>query len=124
VRTHQSHCIAVTDGAPDFVDITEEVSAALARSGIRDGHVTIFSRDRACSLLVQERESGLLVDIEQALRRLGAVAATDRLTLVGSPSIVLPAVGGRLHLGVWQRVLLVEHDEPGARAVTVQIVGE
>ena len=121
MRTHRSDCIAVTTGAPDFVDITDEVAAALARSGIRDGHVTVFARAEACSLLVQERESGLLVDLEQAMERVGAASRT---TLVGSASLVLPAVDGRLRLGVWQRVLLVEHDAAGARSVTVQIVGE
>jgi secondary thiamine-phosphate synthase enzyme len=114
----------MTGGAPDFVDITDDVSAALARSGIRDGHVTIFSPDEACSLLVQERESGLLVDIEETIGRLATGAPEQRTTLVGSPSVVLPAVRGRLRLGMWQRVLLVEHDGAGARSVTVQVVGE
>jgi secondary thiamine-phosphate synthase enzyme len=124
VRTHQAECVTVTARAPDFVDITDEIEAALARSGIRDGHVTVFSPEETCSILVQERESGLLVDIEQAMDRLGAAPGRDRVALVGSPSVVLPAVGGKLRLGVWQRVLLVELGGGRRRAVTVQIVGE
>ncbi len=124
MRTHQAECVMVTAHAPDFVDITEEVEAALGRSGIRDGHVTVFSPETACPLLVQERESGLLVDIEQAMDRLRVLPGADRAARVGSPSVVLPAVDGRLRLGMWQRVLLVELERGRRRSVTVQIVGE
>jgi secondary thiamine-phosphate synthase enzyme len=124
MRTHRSECKKVTTAAPDFVDITDEVQTALAGSGIRDGQVTVFSPQNSCSLLVQERESGLLADIEQAMQRLGAFSDIARSTLVGSPSVVLPAVAGRLRLGMWQRVLLVELGEPRTRAVVVQITGE
>ena len=124
MRTHQDRCVAVTARAPDFVDITSDVEAALGRSGIRDGHVTVFSSEESCALLVQELESGLLADIEQTLDRLGAMRRRARTALLGSASVVLPAVDGRLRLGVWQRVLLVELVEGRPRSVTVQIVGE
>lgn len=123
MRTHRSQCIRATAAAPDFIDITDEIQTALTDSGIRDGQVTVFSPHRTCSLLLQERESGLLTDIEQTLARLDTSGAAHG-TLVGSPSVVLPAVAGRLHLGLWQRVLLVELDEPRERSVVVQITGE
>jgi secondary thiamine-phosphate synthase enzyme len=124
MRTHRSECTAATTTTPDFVDITDEVQTALTDSGIRDGQVTVFSPERSCSLLVQERESGLLADIEQTMQRLGRPAGDTRFSLVGSPSVVLPAVGGRLRLGSWQRVLLVELAEPHPRSVIVQVTGE
>ena len=123
MRNHHSECVLETTGAPDFVDITGEVEDALVQSRIRDGHVTVFSNNDECSIIVQERESGLLLDIEQTLRRVRATAR-DRRTLVGSRSVVLPAASGRLRLGTWQRVLLVELEGPSARSVTVHIVGD
>jgi secondary thiamine-phosphate synthase enzyme len=123
VRTHRSQCIRATAAAPDFIDITDEIQTALTDSGIRDGQITVFSPHRTCSLLLQERESGLLADIEQTLARLQTFC-TAHGALVGSPSVVLPAVAGRLHLGLWQRVLMVELDEPRERSVVVQITGE
>jgi thiamine phosphate synthase YjbQ (UPF0047 family) len=123
MRNHHDECVLVTTAAPDFVDITDEVEAALARSGIREGQVTLFSPHDECSLLVQERESGLLLDIERTLARLGASGAPPR-ALIGSPSVVLPAAMGRLRLGAWQRVMLVELTEPSARSVLVHVVGE
>jgi secondary thiamine-phosphate synthase enzyme len=124
MRTHRSEYKRVTATAPDFVDITDDVAGALSRSGIRDGRVTVFSPHEACSLLLQEYESGLILDIRQTMLRLGAATPTGRRTLVGSPSVVLPAVDGRLRLGLWQRLLLVELAEPRSRSVLVQIVGE
>ncbi|CAN5527467.1 secondary thiamine-phosphate synthase enzyme YjbQ [soil metagenome] len=124
MRNHHSECILVTTTTPDFVDITDEIEGALEHSGIRAGQVTVFSAQQECSILVQERESGLLIDIEQTMQRLGESAARERGTLVGSPSVVLPAANGKLRLGMWQRVLLVELAEPDARSVVVHIVGE
>ena len=122
MKTHRSNCTAATAATPDFVDITDEVQDALEDSGISDGQVTVFSPHRDCPLLVQERESGLLADITQTMHRLRRSA--DASWFVGSPSIVLPAIAGRLGLGMWQRVLLVELDRPRERSVVVQITGE
>jgi secondary thiamine-phosphate synthase enzyme len=123
LRRHRFSCVTRTPSAPGFVDLTRDIEKELDRSGISDGRVTVFSRDEGCSLIVQERESGLLIDIEQTLHRLSAMRKTDPRRLIGSSSVVLPAVRGRLQLGTWQRVLLVETDAPGARAVLIHIVG-
>lgn len=123
LRSHARECATITTSAPDFVDITDEVEEILARSGISDGHVTVFSPHEGCSILVQERESGLFVDIHQTLQRLGTGDVVERRAVVGSPSVVLPAVAGRLRLGMWQRVLLVELGEPRRRSVLVHVVG-
>jgi secondary thiamine-phosphate synthase enzyme len=122
LRGHRSKCVAVTPPPPGFVDLTGDIERELELSGISDGQVTVFSVDRGCALLVQEHESGLLVDIEQTLKRLSG-DTRDLRGLIGSTSIVLPAAGGRLRLGTWQRVLLVETDGPRARTVLVHIVG-
>ena len=123
MRTHQSECTVSTFGVPDFVDITEDVQASLADSGICDGHVTIFSRSPSSPLIANERESGLLKDIKTAMARLDG-SVSDGRPIIGSTSLILPAVAGKLRLGTWQRVLLVELSQAGPRSVIVQIVGE
>jgi len=120
-KTHHTRCTAETTAAPCFVDITPSIETALADSGIRNGQVTVFAPDEGCSLLVNERETGLLTDLQGALGRLKD--AWPR-SIVGSPSLVLPALEGRLGLGVWQRVMLVELEGPGHRPVVVQVLGE
>jgi thiamine phosphate synthase YjbQ (UPF0047 family) len=121
LRTHSARCTAATTGALDLVDITETVEAALVDSGIRNGQVTVFTPGEGCSILVNEHESGLLHDLKAALGRLKDAWPSS---VIGSASIVVPAFEGRLGLGVWQRVLLVELREAAERPVLVQVLGE
>jgi secondary thiamine-phosphate synthase enzyme len=108
----------------DLVDITDEVVTALEASPVRDGHVTVFTDTPGCALVVNERESGLLRDLRSTVERLRAAGEDDARTLLGSSSVVLPATGGRLRLGTWQRLMLAELEGPSDRRVVVQIVGE
>ncbi|MPZ91936.1 MAG: YjbQ family protein [Actinobacteria bacterium] len=124
MRTHQMECAAVTKAAPSFVDLTEDIQEALDESGISNGHVTVFSPDTTCALLVNERESGLLEDIKRTIARLSPNGDDARAGILGATSVVLPAVDGRLRLGMWQRVLLVELREPSQRSIVIQIVGD
>jgi secondary thiamine-phosphate synthase enzyme len=124
MRTFTAERTLRTTGMPEFIDITDEIAEELASSGIQSGMVTVFSLQEACALMVNERESGLLSDIKSTLERLDVLHAKSRKTMIGSTSIVLPAVDGKLRLGTWQRVLLVELEEPAERQVLVQVVGE
>lgn len=127
MRTHHSECPATTGRTLDFVDITADVEEALYSSGIKDGHVTVFAREHCCSLIINEHEHGLWRDLRATLERLEKDRPDELRASLGSASVVLPAVGGHLHLGMWQRLLLVELDgtpNEKHRSVHVQIVGE
>jgi secondary thiamine-phosphate synthase enzyme len=124
MRTHQSDCSTATLGALDFVDITDEVESRLRASGIKEGMVTVFAPEQACVLVVNERESGLMADIRDTLARLESSDNAGQRAMLGSSSVVLPATDGRLLLGVWQRVLLIELEAPQKRKIVVQVVGE
>jgi secondary thiamine-phosphate synthase enzyme len=124
MRIHRSECIATSLAAPDFVDLTERVREVLMDSGIGDGQVTVFAQDPHCVLMLNERETGLLADIKGAMKRLGTTHPDHGRAMIGSTSVVVPAVGGELRLGTWQRVLLVELSEARDRSVVVQIVGD
>jgi secondary thiamine-phosphate synthase enzyme len=124
MRTHRANCKTRTRNVLDFVDITDAVQAELTASGIAEGQVTVFADSDACVLIVNERESGLLEDIRNAMRRLEGTGSANGKTLLGSTSVVLPAVGGKLRLGIWQRLLLVELEQPDTRGVIVQVIGE
>ncbi len=130
-------CHASTSAPPDFVDLTDQIRAAIETCAVVEGRVTVFSPDQTCAILVNERESGLLEDIKSAIARLsngsggkeaepggGDVLRSDSDILIGSSSVVLPIVDGELKLGTWQRVLLVEMGEASERTISVQIVGE
>ncbi|MGH2756756.1 MAG: YjbQ family protein [Actinomycetota bacterium] len=121
LRTHVADCKAETTGAPDFVDITESVQDALESSGIRDGQVTLFCPEENCTILVNEAETGLFADLRRTMGRLDNGWPP---TAIGSRSVVVPAADGRLRLGTWQRLLLVELDGAATRSIVVQILGE
>jgi secondary thiamine-phosphate synthase enzyme len=124
MRTHRANCKTQTKNVLDFVDITDEVQAELDACGINDGQVTVFTDSDSCVLIVNERETGLLEDIRGAIRRFESFGRRGDKSLLGSASVVVPAVAGRLRLGVWQRLLLVELEKPDTRRIIVQVVGE
>ena len=121
--THRAECRARTSQPPDFVDLTDDIQDAVTSSAITHGRVTVFAPDSSCAILINERESGLLQDIKGAIARL-SVRSDNGKAVVGSSSIVVPVVDGRVSLGTWQRVLLVELAAPSERNIAIQIVGE
>ena len=122
LHTHRSECQVGTQTPPGFVDITSDIARALARSGVAAGLVTVTAPS-GCSLIVNEFESGLLADLRRTFLDLGSRGNGTR-PRVGAASVVLPAREGRLLLGRWQRVLLVELEAAAERSVGVQVVGE
>ncbi len=124
MRTRRFDRATRTTKVLDFVDITDEVQTTVAECGISDGHVTVFSESPSCALIVNERESGLIEDLRKTVVSLEPSPPDSNGNLLGSNSVVLPAVAGRLRLGTWQRVLLVELEKPDTRRIVIQIVGE
>jgi secondary thiamine-phosphate synthase enzyme len=122
MQTHRSHCSTHTEATHQLVDITQRVAEVLVESGITAGQVTV-SAERGCAIVVNELETGLAEDIKHAIRRLDP-SRNGLASTVGSSAVVLPAADGKLSLGTWQRVLLLELGTAGNRTVTIQIVGE
>ena len=122
MQTHRRECTVTTPDVLEFVDVTDEVIEAVLESDIAHGHVTI-TVESGCSIIVNEFESGLLSDLKRTMRHLESRSNGSQPS-IGSGSIVLPAYDGRLRLGRWQRLLLVELEGPRRRSVGVQVVGE
>lgn len=122
MATFEARCETRTTAVPDFVDVTDDIADAVARSEIVRGRATVFIADGSCSIVVNERETGLLTDLKRTIARLAPGNGSH--ALVGSSSVVLPIDNGKLKLGTWQRVLLVELGEPADRSINVQVVGE
>lgn len=124
VKTFETRCEARTNTVPDFIDVTDEIAAAVDDSGVSHGRAIVFAPAESCSIMVNERESGLLADLKRTLERLKATNGSGSRAMLGSSSVVLPVEDGKLRLGTWQRVLLVELSEPAPRSVDIQIIGE
>jgi secondary thiamine-phosphate synthase enzyme len=126
-------------------DLMAGLKEAVARSGIRNGFVTVTSQHTTTAIVINEHEARLLEDVKRFLTRLippgdrylhNDIALRDcppdepenahshlAAMLLGS-SEVIPLADGALGLGQYQSVLLVELDGPRRRRVRVQVVGE
>jgi secondary thiamine-phosphate synthase enzyme len=122
-----------TRKARELVDITPQVAGAVERAGIAEGLCTVFVRHATAAVVINENaDPGFRADLVTALDRLFPEgiwehdkvddngAAHLKAALLG-PSEVIPVSGGRLALGTWQGIALVECDGPRERHVIVDI---
>ncbi len=121
--THQATCLATAGNPFGFVDITDQVQTIVQSSNVTEGRVTVLRTEEGATLVLNEKESGLHEDVRTTIQRLSAENGTAPPP-VGSASVVLPVVGGRIHLGTWQRILMLELEQPKDRSLLVQVVGE
>jgi thiamine phosphate synthase YjbQ (UPF0047 family) len=96
------------------MDITNEVSQTLARSGRSDGIAYVHATHGLSLIRVQERETGFFEDLEVVLERVvpSDTQARERLVvaLLGPRAEQVPFADGRLCIGQWQRILLFSLD--------------
>lgn len=128
-----------TKGNSEVLDITGRVESVLKEHAIRNGLATVFVAGSTATITTTEFEPGLRKDIPETLDRLvprvqryhhddtwhdGNGFSHVRAALMG-PSISIPFADGKLLLGTWQQIVLVDHDNrPRDRRVVVQIMGE
>ena len=129
-----------TKGNCDVVNLTEQVNDAVIDSGIKDGAVILFNVGSTAGITTTEFEPGLVnYDIKAAFEKIAPENARYeheetwhddnghshiRATLLG-PSLSVPLVRGRLTLGTWQQIILVDFDTRArTRTVICQIIGE
>ena len=136
---HQKQITVSTRGPGDMHDLTGEVAAAVAESGVRTGLVHVFNVGSTAAVAAIEFEPGLCRDLPEALDRLlppgrhygheqtwhdGNGHSHLQATLLG-PSLTVPVAGGKPVLGTWQQVTHVECDiHPRQRTVVLTVVGE
>jgi secondary thiamine-phosphate synthase enzyme len=126
-----------TPGA-GFTDLTGEIAKFVHDSGAREGAVTLFIRHTSASLTIQENaDPSVLDDLLTALDRAAPEHAgwthdaegPDDMpahvkTMLTATSLQVPVLKGRLALGTWQAIYLIEHRRaPHRREVVLQFVG-
>jgi secondary thiamine-phosphate synthase enzyme len=122
-----------------FVDLTAEVAEFVRDAGAHEGVVNLFIRHTSASLTIQENaDPAVLVDLKTALARLapeqgGWIHDTEGAddmpahikTMLTATSLQVPVMNGKLHLGTWQAIYLVEHRaRPHRREIVLQFIGE
>lgn len=128
-----------TKGFNDIIDITEQVQEILKKHQVKNGNVTIFVSGSTAGVTTIEYESGLLKDLPEAFERIAPMDkryhhdsrwgddngyAHVRASILGA-SLTIPFADGRLLVGTWQQVVLVDFDNrPRSRNIVIQIIGE
>jgi secondary thiamine-phosphate synthase enzyme len=122
-----------TRATQEMVDITSRVAELVTAAGVKDGICVIYVPHATAALVINENaDPNVCTDILTALMRLvpegvwrhdqidNNAAAHIKATILG-PSEAVPVRNGRLTLGTWQSVMLVELDGPRDRTVIVEV---
>jgi secondary thiamine-phosphate synthase enzyme len=126
-----------TPGNGHIVDITDGVLSVVRTSGVERGLATVFATGATVAITTMEYEPGGVHDLQALLDRLIPAAgdyehnrlnhdtnshAHLRAAIIGASETV-PILDGRLALGTWQQLVLIDFDDrPRTRSVTVQVV--
>lgn len=113
-----------TQGNTDVVDITDEVINAVEKSKVKDGIVSLFVKGSTASLTTIEADENLYKDLREVLEEIIPMnrnwrhhqtwgddngGSHLRASLIG-PSLIIPITGGKLTLGTWQKIVLIDFD--------------
>lgn len=128
-----------TRGFNDIKDLTEILNEKLRNSGLRQGQLTVFVQGSTAGVTTIEYEPGLVKDLAELMEKIIPSSRSYhhderwgdangfshlRASLLG-PSLVIPFADGKLRLGVWQQVVLVDFDNrPRNRQIFLQLIGE
>src|SRR5688572_18796772 len=128
----------VTKGQGDVQDLTEIVARAIGGSPLTAGLVTVAVVGSTAGITTIEFEPGAVADLNRVWERLAPRdgeyqhhlqwgddngSSHVRAAMLG-PSISIPFDGGRLCVGTWQQIVLIEFDtRPRRREVVIQLIG-
>lgn len=121
----------------EFINITDDVQAAVSRSGITDGLVLVNPMHITAAVYVNDAESGLIQDFEAMLKRLAPMDGEYRHNLTGEDNayahlwrqllghqVTMAITDGKLDLGPWEQIYYAEFDGQRKKRVLIKIVGE
>jgi len=121
-----------------FINITPQVEAALAESGISEGLCLVNAMHITASVFINDNESGLHRDFERWLERLAPERPYDQYnhngyednadahlkrTVMGR-EVVVAVTDGRLDFGTWEQIFYGEFDGKRNKRVLIKIIGD
>ena len=128
-----------TKGISDVIDITEDVASFIEDCEVKNGTVTVFIPGSTGAITTVEYEPGLVKDIPKFMEKIlpqdeyyhhnetwndGNGFSHMRAALYG-PSLTVPFENGKLLLGTWQQIALLDFDNrQRSRKIVIQVMGE
>ena len=143
MKVHTEKIELLSERQTELMNVTDLVAKTVAKSGVRDGVLHIFTTHTTAALTINENEPGLERDVVTFLKSLvkedgdyyhhhffykdGRMAVNAwahlRSVLLGS-TLSVPVSEGKALLGGRQTVYFVELDGPQARTMVIQVMGE
>lgn len=137
MKSYREELTIQTPTRRQFINITPQVEAALAKSGVRDGLCLVNPMHITASVYINDDESGLLADYEAFLERLVPQHGTYQHNLTGEDNgdahikrqvmgreVVVAITGGKLDFGTWEQIFYAEFDGRRNKRILVKIIGE
>ena len=121
----------------DYLNITDELAAAVSESGIEEGLALVSAMHITASVYINDAENGLIADIDEWLDKLAPPRPDYRHHQTGEDNadahlknlllhhqVLVPITAGRLTLGTWQQIFYAEFDGQRSKRVIIKIIGE
>jgi secondary thiamine-phosphate synthase enzyme len=137
MRSHTEYLTFNTPTRRAYLNITDRVAEAVARSGVREGLCLVSAMHITAGVYVNDDEPGFRADLDALLERLAPEGADYRHHQTGEDNgdahlrnmlvgfqVLLPVTGGALDLGPWQQVFYAEFDGRRRKRVVVKVIGE
>jgi secondary thiamine-phosphate synthase enzyme len=136
VKTFTDYLWFNTKARQEFVRITDQVAAVVAKSGVVDGTALVSAMHITSGVYVNDWEDGLIADFQEWLEKLAPAGLDYRHHRTGEDNaeahlkrtimghqVVLPITAGKLDLGPWEQVFYAEFDGRRRKRVVIKVMG-
>lgn len=137
MRFHTEYLTFNTKKHREYINITSQVEAALAKSGIKEGMILVSAMHITAGVYVNDAEEGLIADIDEWLEKLAPFRRDYRHHHTGETNgdshlksllvhheVIVPVTGGKLDFGPWQQVYYAEFDGQRPKRLLIKVMGE
>ena len=137
MQFHTEYLTFRTKNHREYINITPQVEAALAKSGIAEGMILVSAMHITAGVYVNDAEDGLIRDIDEWLEglapfredyrhhRTGETNGDSHLkSLLVHHEVIVPVTKGKLDFGPWQQVYYAEFDGQRPKRVIIKVMGE
>jgi secondary thiamine-phosphate synthase enzyme len=137
MRHHTEYLTFHTRKHREYINITQQVEAALSKSGVREGMILVSAMHITAGVYVNDAEDGLIADIDEWLEHLAPFRDDYRHHRTGETNgdshlksllvhheVIIPVTNAKLDFGPWQQVYYAEFDGQRSKRVIIKVMGE
>jgi secondary thiamine-phosphate synthase enzyme len=137
MQFHTEYLTFRTKNHREYINITPQVEAALAKSGIAEGMILVSAMHITAGVYVNDAEDGLIRDIDEWLERIapfredykhhrtGETNGDSHLkSLLVHHEVIVPVTKGKMDFGPWQQIYYAEFDGQRSKRVIIKVMGE